>query len=265
MAAQIVSGWALAADNIRRWSRTVKSNGAITDESIADAGNTAAQVVQGIILESGQPWSIRSKTIDDVGTSLGVYAEYRTRRLFIEQDLGITDLTKVMKLWRVSADASEISHPIYHCQETGPENIDRGTWLARYGDERWREDGDFNTAGNYDMSVLLYNWGESLAGGKLKITYWFTPAQITKDVFSAVDANGDRTSRPPFPKQFWIPLQEYMKLVLLETMGDQYKTSALWARWGGTSGLEKHLRTLAGSFQLGESNTVKDSFIDEVQ
>lgn len=258
----IVTGWGLIHDNIQRFTRSVKSPGAVTDAAIADACNDALQEIMTVIIQSGQPWMVRSKVIDD--TALGSTVEFRTKRLFIEEDLGVTDLAKAYKLYRVDPSNQVISKPIFHCNETGSENVERGAWINRWGDERWREDGDFNADSNYDMSILLYNAGSAMAGGFLKITYWFTPDIVTEDVFTQVDANGDRTARPPLPKQFWSPLQSYAKLVLLETTGDEYKSNALWKRWGGPEGVLNKCRVLAGSFQLGEPNMVKDAFADEV-
>lgn len=264
MPAQVITGWAAIYDNIRRWSRTVQSAGSINDDSIADACNTAMQAIDDLVIQAGTAWAIRSVVVADVTGNLGTAVEFQTQRLFIEEDLGITDLAQVYKLYRVDAGNQIISKPIYHCDESGSENIQRGAWLARWGDERWREDGDFNSDGNYDSAILLYNWGTALANGSLKVTYWFTPAQITAEVFSLVDANGDRTARPPLPPKLWVPIQEYAKLVLLETIGDQYKQNALWQRWHGTSGIETRVRTILGSFQLGQEKAIKDSFADEV-
>ncbi len=257
-------GWGLIYDGIRRWSRTVKSPGSIEDEAIADACNKGLQVVDNLVIESGQPWAVRSKVIDDQGGSLGTDVEFKTRRLFIEQDLGITDLAKVHRLWRVDLTNATISKPIFHCDQTGPENIDRGNYVNRWGDERWREDGEFNDDGNYDSTILLYNWGQAMADGALKVTYWFTPALITKDVFTDMEEDGSRVSRPPLPRKLWPFIEEYAKLVLLEQMGDAYKTASLWSRWNGKSGLEAQCRLLVGSFQLGEPNHVHDVFVDEV-
>lgn len=259
-----VDGWGLIYDGIRRWSRTVKSPGAIEDDSIADACNKGLQIVDNLVIESGQPWAVRSKLIADVTGNLGVDVELKTRRLFIEQDLGITDLCKVNRLWRVDPSNQVMSKPIFHCDQIGPENLEHGNWMNRWGDERWREDGEFNSSGNYDSSILLYNWGTALAGGSLKVTYWFTPATITSSIFTDVDSNGDRLARPPLPRKLWPFIEEYAKLVLLETMGDAYKTSGIWTRWNGRSGLEAQCRMLVGAFQLGEPTNVHDVFADEV-
>lgn len=264
MAQQVITGWPLIHDNIRRWSRTVKADGAIDADSIADACNTALQVVDDVIIGSGQPWAIRSKVIADITGNLGTNVEFKTRRLFMEEDLGITDLAKVYRLWRVDPNNQIISRPIYHCGKAGSENVNNGGWLSIWGCERWREDGDFNADSNYDMSVLIYNWGEAIAGGSLKVTYWFTPATITADVFTDTDSSGDRTTRPPVPKKLWNGIEDYAKLVLLETMGDQYKQNALWQRLRGPDGVVERLKTLCGSFQLGEANTVEDTLPEEV-
>lgn len=264
MPAQVIDGWALIHDNIRRWSRTVTSVGAATEDAIADACNQALQAIDDLVIESGQAWAIRSQVITDLTSNLGSDVEFRTRRLFIEADLGITDLAKVYKLYRVDPTNAVVSKPIFHCDELGSENVQTGTWINRWGDERWREDGDFNGDGNYDSAVMIYNWGASMPGGSLKVTYWFTPPTITADVFSELDSDGNRTSRPPLPKKLWVPIQEYAKLVLLETTGDQYKTNALWQRWRGTLGIESRVRSILASFQIGESTNIKDSFRDEV-
>ena len=65
------------------------------------------------------------------------------------------------------------------------------------------------------------------------------------------------------PKKLWPFLQNYMKLILLETTGDQYKQSALWQRFKGLAGLESRTRTLLGSMQLGDPRLVSDSFAGE--
>lgn len=262
--AQIVTGWPLIYQNIRRWSRTVRSDGAIDPDAIADACNEALHTLHDLIIEAGQPWAIKTEVIADVTGDLGTTTEFQTRKLFIEEDLGITDLAKIYRLWRVDPTNQIISRPIFHCGSAGPENVERGSWIARWGDERWREDGGFNGDGNYDMAVLIYNWGTALQGGSLSVTYWFSPATITESVFTDTDANGDLTTRPQVPPKLWPFLQNYAKLVLLETTGDAYKTNALWQRFRGPDGLVQRARTLLGSMQLGEANYARDSLADEV-
>jgi hypothetical protein len=254
--AQRVDGWALIHDSIQRWGRaTGGAKGATTDEVIADGCNTAVQAIHDLVLEVGIPWSVRNFVIDDVGQNLGTDVEFKTRRLLIETDLGITDLARVYKLWRVDPTNVTISRPIHHVDRAGPENVDSGQVLANWNEERWCESGEFE-GGQAEQSIEIYNWGTLMQGGHLKMRYWYTPPLIDKSIFYATDVNGDRTTKPVLPRKTWVAIGEYAKLVILETTGDDYKANALWKRWGGTGGILERLRTVLASFQIGESEYV---------
>ena len=260
--AQKIDGLALMYDDIRRWSRSGTVKGAIKDETVADAMNVAIAAMDDLVIESAVPWAVRNVTVDDIGQSKGTEVEYKTRRLFIETDLGITDMARVRRLWRVHPTNAGVGAPIFHLNKVGPEGMDIGVTVARMNDERWVEDGDFDANGNADMAILLYNWGNALTSGKLKINYWFTPPLVVVDDFFATDANGDRTKRPALPRKLWVPTMEYAKLVILATTGDDYKSAAIWRRSHGPSGILERVRTVLAAFQVGEPVFVEDSMMD---
>jgi hypothetical protein len=255
--AQLVDGWAWIHDNIQRWGRaTGGAKGATTDEVIADACNTAQQAIHDIVLEVGIPWAVRNAVINDAGLNLGIDVEFKTRRLLIETDLGLTDVARIYKLWRVDPANATISRPLHHVSMAGPENVDSGQVLANWNEERWVESGEFDGAQHAEQSIEIYNWNTLVPGGLLKIRYWYTPPLIDKTVFYATDVSGNRTTRPVLPRKVWVPICEYAKLVILETTGDDFKAAALWKRWGGTDGISNRLKTVLANFQIGESEYV---------
>jgi Arc/MetJ family transcription regulator len=260
--AQKIDGLAWIFENIRRWSRTTVVKGAVDDDTIADACNVALQQIDDLIIESAVPWAIRNVIVDDIGLQKGTYTEFKTRRLFLEQDLGITDCARVRRIWRADDVNQNMGTPLRHVDLVGPENSDRGNTLANLGEECWTEDGDFDASGNADSAILIYNWGATSPAQKLKINYWFTPPLLLVDDFFATDTNGDRTKRPPVPRKMWVPLMEYAKLVILETTGDDYKSAALWRRYGGPAGILERVRMLLSAFQVGEEVFVQDRMTD---
>jgi hypothetical protein len=260
--AQKITGIPWIYENIRRWSRTTTVKGAVDDDTIADAYNVAVGVFDDLVIESNVPWATREATANDLGLNLGTETEFKTRRLFLETDLGITDCARVRRLWRSDSTKQLLGQPIFYIDMVGPENVDAGRMVSSYNDERWTESGDIDSDGNADMAVLIYNWGNSLNGGHLRINYWFTPELITADDFFAVDKDGDRTKRPPLPRKLWVPIMEYAKLVILETTGDDYKSSAIWRRYAGPSGILERVRTVLASFQSGEAVFIEDTMTD---
>lgn len=262
---QIITGYADMYENIRRWSRTAIVRGALDDDTVADAVNTAVSQVHDLAIESNMPWCVKNSTVDDIGGDLGTEIEEGVYRLLIESDLGITDMARVRRLWRVpSPAASGRGVPIRHMDNIGP-SAEAGAYSrAGFADERWVEDGDLNDDGLHEMSIVIYNRGNAIEGGLLRLNYWFTPEQVTADTFFEEDVNGDRTARPPLPKKVWPAITDYAKLVLLETTGDDYKRNALWARYHGPSGVLERLRTVFATFQTGDASYVDDAGMEIV-
>lgn len=260
--AQKVDGLAWIFDNLRRWSRTTAVKGALEDENLADAVNEAIQQIDDLVIESAIPWATRNATIDDVGQSKGFEIEYKTRRLFLEQDLGITDCARVRRIWRIDAGNQAVGKPIPYIDRVGPENVDSLRVTTAFNEERWTEDGDIDASGNADMAILMYNWGSGLSIGKLRVNYWFTPPLVTVDDFYETDANGDRTKRPPLPRKMWPHIITYAKLQLLETTGDDYRSAALWRRYHGPAGVLERVKTVLQAFQVGDPVFVDDTLMD---
>jgi hypothetical protein len=260
---QTVTGYAAFEREIREWSRTGTVQGAVTPETVAYAINKAQQNVHDLCLESGMPWCIRNVVVDDIGDDLGTESEQGVFRLFIETDLGITDLARVRRLWRIPATAGAgrgVRLP--HIETVGAASNDLNAFGA-VSEERWTEDGDFNDDGDHEMSIILFNRGTALEGGHLKVNYWFTPADITPDVFYEEDDDGNLTARPPMPRKVWDSIVDYAKLVILETTGDDYKRNALWARLHGPAGVLERLRGNLAAFQTGDASYVDDSGMGE--
>lgn len=255
----------LIHDNLRRWSRTVKSDGSVTDEAMADACGEAQSQINAIAIESGVPWVVKNKQVADgaLGTTIG----YQRRRFFIEENLAITDLAKVRSIWRVDSSNSSPGWPIHHFDNEGTE-AERSQNLLTVssigGREMWTESGDLNAAGNHEQTILLYNWRANATGYDLAIEYWFNPPLVTVDDFTEIDASGNSAARPALPRASWPALLAYAKLVLLETMGDDYKAMALWRRYNGPAGILEQLRNQFSSFQTGESTFVQPMADEEV-
>jgi len=248
----------LIGENLRRWSRTVKSDGAATDDALADACGEAQSQIVAIAIESGVPWVVKNVTIAD--SALGTTVAYQRRRLFIESDLGITDLSKVRSIWRVDPANQSPGWPIHHFDNEGTEaerTANLTTLGALGGREMWTESGDLNDDGDHEQTIVLANWLANASGFSLGIEYWFSPPLVTTDVFTAVDASGNSTARPSLPRAAWPAVLAYAKMVLLETIGDDYKATALWRRYNGPSGILEQLRNQFSSFQTGESTFVQ--------
>lgn len=260
--AQKIDGLAWIFENLRRWSRTNIVKGAIEDENIADAVNEAIQQIDDMVIESAVPWATRNATIADVSNNLGTEVEFKTRRLFIEQDLGITDLARVRRIWRLDPGNATVSKPIPYIDRIGPENVDSVRVTTAFNEERWTEDGDIDASGNADMAIMIYNWGQGLNIGSLRVNYWFTPPLVAVDDFYATDANGDRTKRPTLPRKMWPHILTYAKLVILETTGDDYRSTAIWRRYSGPAGVLERVKTVLQAFQVGEPVFVDDTLMD---
>lgn len=260
-----IDGWMLIHDNLRRWSRTVKSDGVCTPEAIADACGEAQSQIVAIAIESGVPWTVKNISIAD--SALGTTVGYQRRRFFIEEDLGITDLAKVRSIWRIDSNNQSPGWPIHHFDNEGTE-AERSQNLLTVssigGREMWTESGDANSDGNPEQTILLYNWGANATGYNLSIEYWYNPPLVTVDDFTAIDASGNSTARPSLPRAAWPALQAYAKLVLLETMGDDYKANAMWRRYNSPAGILEQLRNQFSSFQTGESTFVQPMADEEV-
>ena len=237
MATQTVDGWAMLERQVRRFTRTVNNDGAVDDELIAWAFTEGQQALHDIMLASDVEWAVKNVIVDDTDTSFGTEVEYKQHRYFIEKDLGITDLARVRRIWRVDEDNKAVrSQPLI--------NMDRildiqrvkdiGSTLALLGNEGWTLDGDVESvSGAHQMSINIFNRYAAMAGGQIKINYWLQPPNVTPADFSTVDASGDLTNRPVLPRSTWPAIMNYAALVILETVEDQYKNHSLWRRMNG--------------------------------
>lgn len=259
MAVQTVDGYAAMYEDIRRWSRTTAVAGAVSEDTVADAINEAQEKIQDIVIESGVPWATRNKTIDDIGGNLGTQIEENVYRLFMVTDLAITDMARVRRIWRVPDDPSQgRGARVTHLDMVGP-SVEVGEGSGQvFADERWAEDGDYNDDGIHEMAIVLYNRGNALAGGLLKVNYWFSIPDITADTFVEEDADGNRTVAPPLPRLAWRAITNYAKLIILETTGDDFRRNALWARLHGPAGVLERLRMKLSAFQTGDASYVDD-------
>jgi hypothetical protein len=265
MPTQTTDGWSWLLEQTRRFSRTVTNPGAVTDDLIAWAYSEAESQVYDLALESDIPWVVRNQTIDDTASSFGTQIEHATTRYFIVEDLGITDLVRVRHIWRVDPNNTTMSQPLLHSQglfDTGRVR-DIGATLTTWGREGWIEDGDYNSSGAHDMSLLIFNKGLAMAGGYLKLNYWFCPARVEADDFYEVDSSGNLSKAPTLPRKTWSAIMNYAHLIILETIEDQYKANALWRRFGGSAGITSRLRSMFQRFQDSDPEYVRDAFVEE--
>lgn len=264
--AQIVDGWAMLQKQIRRFTRTVDNDGAVTDELIAWALTEGQQALFDLVLESDVEWSIKNATIDDTASSFGTETEFKQHRYFIETDLGITDLARVRRIWRVDPNNERQSQPVFHVDKMmdAMRIKDLGSTLSLLGNEGWIHDGDVEpTSGNHEMAITIFNRYSALSGGHLKINYWFHPPNVVVNDFYEVDDSGDLTNRPVLPRTTWPAIMNYAQLVILETVEDQYKNHSLWRRMSGTDGVIKRARSSLARFQTGEPEYGEDTFSDD--
>ena len=266
MATQTVDGWPMLQQQIRRFTRTVNNDGAVDDNLIAWALSEGQQALFDLVLESDVEWALKNVTVDDTSDSFGTEIEYKQHRYFIEKDLGITDLARIRRIWRVDPSSKTQSQPIT--------NIDRildiqrvkglGSTLSLLGNEGWSLDGDIESvSGNHQLSLMIINKGAAMSDGHIKINYWFYPPNVVTDDFYEVDTGGDLTNRPVLPRSTWPAIMNYAQLVILETIEDQYKNHSLWRRMNGVDGVLKRVRSSLARFQTGEPEYGADTFSDD--
>lgn len=267
MAVQTVDGWPMLYKQVRRFTRTVSNDGAVDDELIAWAFTEGQQALHDLMLASDVEWAIKNVIVDDTAESFGTEVEYRQHRYFIEKDLGITDLARVRRIWRVDDTNKTVrSQPVI--------NMDRmldiqrvkdvGSVLSLLGNEGWTLDGDIESvSGAQQMSINIINRYSAMAGGFLKINYWLQPPNVTTADFFEVDTSGNLTNRPVLPRSTWPAIMNYATLVILETVEDQYKNHSLWRRMNGPEGVLARAKSNLVRFQTGEPEYGVDTFGDE--
>jgi len=266
MAAQVVDGWAMLQQQTKRFTRTVKNRGAVDDGLIAWAYTEGQQALFDLVLESDVEWALKNVTVDDSASSFGTEVEFKQHRYFIETDLGITDLVRVRRVWRVDPNNEAQSQPMIHMDRVmDVQRVkDLGSTLSLMGNEGWSLDGDLEpVSGNHELALMIFNKGTSMAGGHIKLNYWFQPENVLETDFYQVDANGDLTKRPALPRNTWPAIMNYAHLVILETIEDQYKNHSLWRRMNGVDGVLARARSSLARFQTGEPVYGQDTFGDE--
>ena len=266
MAPQVVDGWAMLHKQIRRFTRTVKNDGAVDDDLIAWALTEAQQAIFDLALESDVEWVLKSTTVDDTADSFGTEVEYRQHRYFIEKDLGITDLVRVRRVWRVDPNKQAVSQPIVNMDRVldAQRRKEAGSALSVWASEGWALDGDIEpTSGKHQISLMMYNRLSAMADGHIKINYWFHPSNVLTTDFYEVDSSGDLTNRPVLPRSTWPAIMNYAQLVILETIEDQYKNHSLWRRMNGVDGVLMRVRGSLSRFQTGEPEYGHDTFSDD--
>jgi len=261
MATPSYDGYAWMKRNIKRYFRAVANPGAVDDVVIAEGITQGERMAHDEIMLSMVPWAVKAVTVDDVGGSLGTAYDYNARLLLIETDLGITDLARLRRLWRVSADQSTTPSLLGHiADETAHPGLADVNYMDCPTGESWTEFGADNASGNYEPGIIIFNWGQSLTGSRLKAEYWWCPPVVDPDWLDEVDANGNYTKGPPFPRPLWVPIQDYAKWCIAEITGDIDKQRALARRWKSKGGIQEMVREYLARFQTGEPQYVKDTF-----
>jgi hypothetical protein len=252
-------------EQTRRFSRTVQNPGAVSDDLVAYAYTEALDVMHDLAMESAIPWSVRNAIIDDIGQDLGTQTEFATHRYFIESDLGITDLARPRRLWRVDTNNELVSQPMIHVDKLLETKRvqDLGAVISLMGQEGWTEDGDFNTDDLPEQAIIVYNRGLLMANGHLKVNYWFNMPIVTPDDFYEVDSSGNLTKKPPLPRKVWPAILNYAHLIILETVEDQFKGHFLWRRLSGTHGVIERVKGFFQRFEDGDPDYGDDTFGDE--
>jgi hypothetical protein len=252
-----LDGWAWMRAQTQRFTRSLRNQNVVDDDLVSYCYSEAEQKVAQHVRQSGIRWCIKNAVIDDVGLQKGTAIGSSGRRLFVETDLGILDFAKVNKLWRVDpADQSKKSPIFYEGDERGGDGV-------IYSLETFTEDGDVDAAGNQDLALRISNWGKALTNGLLRVNYWNVPAKIDATAFTTPDANGDFTKRPSLPRPTWIYILNYAHLILLELLEDHAKSTALWRRFAGPTGMEQQINEFLASFVSGTSEPVEDRFYEE--
>lgn len=251
-----VDGWAWMKQQTLRFTRSLRNQGAVTNDLIAYSYTEAQQMVQRLAVEAGVRWAVKSASIDDVGLALGTETATNERLLLIEDDLGITDMMKIDRLWRLGDDSTTRPALIPYVPSAG------STAPLILDSEVWTEAGGNNAAGNFEIGVRILNWGLE-SSGELRVDYWFSPPTVTADFFTEVDSSGNYTKKPTLPRPVWTDMLNYAHLLILETTDDQSKASSIWRRFQGPAGIEQRLRNYFGSFQTGSPETVIDRFSEE--
>lgn len=248
----------------KRFTRTVKNSGAVDDDLIAWAFTEGQNAIADLVYASDVEWLLKNATIDDTASTFGTQTGYSEYRYFVEEDLGITDLVRVKRIWRVDPNNVNESQPLQHIDSilSLSQVRDVGALLALTAHEGWNMDGDLNTSGVHEIAIKIYNKGNALLNGHLRINYWASPPNVTSDDFYQVDTNGDLTNRPVLPRLVWPAIMNYGHLIILETVEDEYKNHALWRRMNGPSGVIERARNTLARFQTGEPEYGHDTFGD---
>lgn len=261
--AQIVEGYQRQLKNLRRYFRAEVNSGAVDDQTCADGLWEGTSYIIDLIIESGIYWSQRKQTIDD--TNLGTEIDFQVHELFIKKDLGITDMAKITRLWRVDPNKKLVRGRIPYVIDDRSGHLlrDPGSLVGPAG-EFYSESSDVTSDGNQEQSILLYNKGTALEGGHLHIEYWWSPPPLTVEDLYETDANGNFTKGPSVPEKMWVHILNYAKWVIAEQTGDIDKQEALARRFGGSDGIKNRVREFLGEFQTGDPRYVHDQYGAEV-
>ena len=264
--AQTVDGWAFLQQQVRRFTRTVNNDGAVTDDLIAACLTEGQQMVFDLVLESDVEWALKNAVVDDTASSFGTEVSLNRHRYFIETDLGITDLARVRKIWRRDPNNEKKDVPLYNLSRVGDfgHAQDFGLGYVLSNTESWAQDGDIEpTSGNHEIAIHIFNRYASMTDGHLLVNYWFYPPLVEVSDFYEVDASGNLTNRPVLPRATWPAIMNYAQLVILETVEDQYKNHSLWRRFNGKDGILDRVRQSLARFQTGEPEYGADTFSGE--
>lgn len=263
MADPTYQGYARIERNIKRYFRASANPGTVDEWSIADAVWEGERYLSDLIVESGVHWANKSKVIDDTADSFGTQIGYQMHRYFFEQDLGITDIAKVVGLWRTDPDMGQTDQRIsYAYTDAGRSTLRDAGSLAGPSGEFYTDEMDENAEGHPEQSIILFNKGHSISGGHLRIAYWLAPPPVEVEWFTEVDSAGNIGRKPPFPPVLWTYIMNYAKWVITEQTGDVDRRVALAQRFGGRTGLTNRLRMWLGTFQSSEPIHVEDTFVD---
>lgn len=256
--AQTVDGYAWMKRSIEQYFRAKKNPGMIDADVVADGITDAETWMMAEVLESHVDWNTKYTVVDDTTPAKGTEIDYQIRRLFIEEDLGITDFARAERLWRVSPDKSATRLPISYIATGANEYIrGQGSLIAPDG-EFYSEGGAVNALGNWEQAFYIINWNTIFPDSELGIEYHWYPPIVKTDWFTETDASGNLTKGPPFPRALWPHILHYAKWSIAETTGDTAKLIALGHRFKGRNGIQDRVRAFLGQFQTGETEYVED-------
>ena len=257
-----VEGYQRMLRNIQHFFRSELNAQIIDEQSIADAIWEAETQFTYKIAQGRVHWLTRRIQFDDSGIA---NFDAAIRQIFFKSDMGITDIIRPARLWRVDTSGNLGRKEIQYIDSSldGARAQNPGIRMGS-GHELWTETGDINsTTGRHERSIWIYNPGTALTGGELEMEYWFHPEQLTVDDLHEVDENGDFTKGPQLPEILWIPIMNYAKWVMAELAEEPSKVSYLQQRFGGRHGIDAQVESLLATAQTDDPNSIRDVYEGE--